>query len=245
MKQARFVRITGAGLRESHPHDITITKDAPNYRRAEVVPSCTRSRLAGGAARAGRRSRRAVLAADRAARARGARLLGARLAPRHRRRDPAAQPRRDDPLGRARLGLRGRRAARRPRDLRAGRADARHLLRHAPAWRRSSAGASTAGAGEFGKTELRASGEGAVRDLAAEQTVWMSHRDSVVAPPDGRARRRRRRRHTPIAAFEDDARKLYGVQFHPEVVHTPNGQQVLKNFLYGSPAWRPCGRRRP
>jgi IMP dehydrogenase len=33
MKQARFVRITGAGLRESHPHDITITKDAPNYRR--------------------------------------------------------------------------------------------------------------------------------------------------------------------------------------------------------------------
>ena len=34
MKQARFVRITGAGLRESHPHDITITKDAPNYRRS-------------------------------------------------------------------------------------------------------------------------------------------------------------------------------------------------------------------
>ena len=33
MKQARFVRITGAGLRESHPHDVTITKDAPNYRR--------------------------------------------------------------------------------------------------------------------------------------------------------------------------------------------------------------------
>jgi IMP dehydrogenase len=33
MKQARFVRITGAGLRESHPHDVTITKEAPNYRR--------------------------------------------------------------------------------------------------------------------------------------------------------------------------------------------------------------------
>ena len=33
MKQAQFVRITGAGLRESHPHDVTITKDAPNYRR--------------------------------------------------------------------------------------------------------------------------------------------------------------------------------------------------------------------
>jgi IMP dehydrogenase len=34
LQRARFVRITGAGLRESHPHDITITKDAPNYRRA-------------------------------------------------------------------------------------------------------------------------------------------------------------------------------------------------------------------
>jgi len=36
MKQARFVRITGAGLAESHPHDVTITKDAPNYRRGYV-----------------------------------------------------------------------------------------------------------------------------------------------------------------------------------------------------------------
>jgi GMP synthase (glutamine-hydrolysing) len=46
---------------------------------------------------------------------------------------------------------------------------------------------------------------------------------------------------TPIAAFEDPARRLYGVQFHPEVVHTPHGQEVLKNFLYAiadaPPAW--------
>ena len=48
LKDAKFVRITGAGLRESHPHDITITKEAPNYRRWEVVPLRAR-RSAGGA----------------------------------------------------------------------------------------------------------------------------------------------------------------------------------------------------
>ena len=59
-----------------------------------------------------------------------------------------------------------------------------------------------------------------------------------VAPRLGRRAARRARgsspasEHTPIAAFEDDARQLYGVQFHPEVVHTPHGQEVLKNFLY-------------
>ena len=49
---------------------------------------------------------------------------------------------------------------------------------------------------------------------------------------------------TPIAAFEDRARKLYGVQFHPEVVHTPHGQEILKNFLYevagAPPTWTPA-----
>src|SRR5207244_6867244 len=49
---------------------------------------------------------------------------------------------------------------------------------------------------------------------------------------------------TPIAAFESRERGLYGVQFHPEVVHTPHGQEVLKNFLYGlaeaPPAWTPA-----
>jgi GMP synthase (glutamine-hydrolysing) len=71
----------------------------------------------------------------------------------------------------------------------------------------------------------------------------MSHRDSVVAPPPG-ARVVAGSAATPIAAFEDDARRLYAIQFHPEVVHTPNGQQVLKNFLYGiagvAPTWTPA-----
>ena len=99
------------------------------------------------------------------------------------------------------------------------------------------------GAGEFGKTELKASESELFRDLPAEQQVWMSHRDSVVAPPAG-ARVVAGSATTPIAAFEDHRRRLYGVQFHPEVVHTPHGQQVLKNFLYGiagaSPSWTPA-----
>ena len=71
----------------------------------------------------------------------------------------------------------------------------------------------------------------------------MSHRDTVVEPPSG-ARIVATSEHTPVAAFEDAARKLYGVQFHPEVVHTPHGQEVLKNFLYevagASPSWTPA-----
>jgi GMP synthase (glutamine-hydrolysing) len=71
----------------------------------------------------------------------------------------------------------------------------------------------------------------------------MSHRVTVVAPPEG-ARIVAESEHTPVAAFEDDARSLYGVQFHPEVVHTPHGQEVLKNFLYevagAAPVWTPA-----
>jgi GMP synthase (glutamine-hydrolysing) len=60
----------------------------------------------------------------------------------------------------------------------------------------------------------------------------MSHRDSVTQPPEG-ARVVASSSSTPIAAFEDPERRLYGVQFHPEVVHTPYGNELLKNFLYG------------
>jgi GMP synthase (glutamine-hydrolysing) len=99
------------------------------------------------------------------------------------------------------------------------------------------------GVSEFGKTALRASRGALWGDLPPEQTVWMSHRDSVVAPPAG-ASVTATSPSTPVAAFEEPERGLYGVQFHPEVVHTPHGQQLLKNFLYevagAPPAWTPA-----
>jgi GMP synthase (glutamine-hydrolysing) len=97
------------------------------------------------------------------------------------------------------------------------------------------------GVSEFGKTEVRAEAESELfAGLPEEQTGWMSHRDSVTAPPAG-SRVTAASPAAPIAAFEDPERRLYGVQFHPEVVHTPHGQEVLKNFLYGvadaPPTW--------
>jgi GMP synthase (glutamine-hydrolysing) len=103
------------------------------------------------------------------------------------------------------------------------------------------------GVSEFGKTDLQArvaeSPSRLFDGLPAEQTVWMSHRDSVVAPPAG-AEVVAGSPSTPIAAFEQADARLYGVQFHPEVVHTPHGQDLLKNFLYdvvgAPPAWTPA-----
>jgi GMP synthase (glutamine-hydrolysing) len=87
------------------------------------------------------------------------------------------------------------------------------------------------GVSEFGKTELVAEESALFANLPSEQIGWMSHRDSVTAPPAG-SRVVASSSSTPIAAFEDPERRLYGVQFHPEVVHTPYGNDLLKNFLY-------------
>src|SRR5205823_10617626 len=99
------------------------------------------------------------------------------------------------------------------------------------------------GVSEFGKTELRAEEGALFAGVPPEQTVWMSHRDSVTAPPAG-ARVVAGSPSTPIAAFEEPRRALYGVQFHPEVVHTPHGTDLLKNFLYevagATPTWTPA-----
>jgi GMP synthase (glutamine-hydrolysing) len=98
------------------------------------------------------------------------------------------------------------------------------------------------GISEFGKTEVRAEDDGSrlFAGLPSEQVGWMSHRDSVTVPPEG-ARVTAGSPAAPIAAFEDSERARYGVQFHPEVVHTPYGTEVLKNFLYGvadaPPTW--------
>jgi GMP synthase (glutamine-hydrolysing) len=93
---------------------------------------------------------------------------------------------------------------------------------------------------EFGKTALRINGGELFAGLPEEQVCWMSHRDTVTAPPEG-ARVTAGSPSTPVAAFEARERGLYGVQFHPEVVHTPNGQAMLENFLLrvagADPSW--------
>jgi GMP synthase (glutamine-hydrolysing) len=85
--------------------------------------------------------------------------------------------------------------------------------------------------GEFGRSQLTVSEPG--RLLAGtppEQTCWMSHRDTVFAPPPGFTALASSTA-SPVAAFESHERAIYGIQFHPEVVHTPYGQRVLTNFL--------------
>src|SRR4029079_14991306 len=85
--------------------------------------------------------------------------------------------------------------------------------------------------GEFGRSQLTVAEPG--RLLAgppAEQSCWMSHRDTVYEPPAGFTALASSTE-SPVAALEDVERGLYGIQFHPEVVHTPYGQQVLTTFL--------------
>ncbi len=87
------------------------------------------------------------------------------------------------------------------------------------------------GAGEFGKTQVRLSESSLLfGDLPVEQTAWMSHRDSVVQAPAGFSVTATTDI-TPVAAMEDTARGLYGVQFHPEVAHTPRGTDMLGSFV--------------
>ncbi len=86
--------------------------------------------------------------------------------------------------------------------------------------------------GEFGRSRLTLAGDGGrlLGGLPAEQSCWMSHRDTVFAPPPGFTALASSTE-SPVAALEDTARHLYGIQFHPEVVHTPYGQEVLTRFL--------------
>jgi GMP synthase (glutamine-hydrolysing) len=86
--------------------------------------------------------------------------------------------------------------------------------------------------GEFGRTELQVrEGGRLLRGLPAEQACWMSHRDTVFSPPPGFVALASSPA-SPVAAFEAPERMLYGIQFHPEVVHTPYGTEILKTFLY-------------
>jgi GMP synthase (glutamine-hydrolysing) len=89
-----------------------------------------------------------------------------------------------------------------------------------------------ADAGEFGRTALTLADGGGrlLGGLPAEQQCWMSHRDSVFEPPVG-WRALASSPGSPVAACENVERGLYGIQFHPEVVHTPYGTQILDRFL--------------
>ena len=98
------------------------------------------------------------------------------------------------------------------------------------------------GRAEFGGTPLEVVGADPTlfHGLPRQQSVWMSHNDAVSEPPPGFAVVARTT-DTPVAAFEDVDRRLAGVQFHPEVLHSEHGQAVLEHFLYEiagiSPTW--------
>ena len=97
------------------------------------------------------------------------------------------------------------------------------------------------GAREYGKTAIDVLEEGVLfTDLPLKQTVWMSHGDSVTAAPAG-FKVTAKSASSPVAAMESPGDGLYAVQFHPEVVHTPLGMDIMKNFLYRAcdilPTW--------
>jgi GMP synthase (glutamine-hydrolysing) len=94
---------------------------------------------------------------------------------------------------------------------------------------------------EYGPANVTITQEdGLFEGIDREQPVWMSHGDSITRLPEG-FRATAQTDSTPFAGLADPARGLYGIQFHPEVVHTPRGRDVLRNFVVGiagaSPTW--------
>ena len=88
---------------------------------------------------------------------------------------------------------------------------------------------------EYGKAEIVLQGSspllrGVEPEASGRVTVWMSHGDTVLRPPKGFTALAQTT-NCPVAAMADEDRRLYAVQFHPEVVHTPQGQKILDNFL--------------
>ena len=100
------------------------------------------------------------------------------------------------------------------------------------------------GTSEYGRTELKVVGGELHSDLPDTQPVWMSHGDAVTSAPDG-FEVVATSAGAPVAAFENRSRRLAGVQYHPEVLHSPHGQQVLSRFLHEfagiAPDWTPAG----
>ena len=95
------------------------------------------------------------------------------------------------------------------------------------------------GTAEYGRTALAVVDPGVLfSGLPLQQSVWMSHGDAVAEAPPGFTVTASTGA-TPVASFEDVARGLYGVQFHPEVLHSEHGQEVLKRFLLEGAGCRP------
>jgi GMP synthase (glutamine-hydrolysing) len=97
---------------------------------------------------------------------------------------------------------------------------------------------------EYGPATVSISeSDGLFAGIESEQPVWMSHGDSITRLPEG-FRSTAQTDSTPFAGLVDERRNLYGIQFHPEVVHTPAGRAVLRNFVLGiagaQPTWTPA-----
>lgn len=84
---------------------------------------------------------------------------------------------------------------------------------------------------EYGKVEVDYSGSPITVDMPSRAVCWMSHTDRITVLPEGFTGLAKSE-NCPYAAFGNKEKKLYGVQFHPEVNHTFMGTQILKNFLY-------------
>ena len=98
---------------------------------------------------------------------------------------------------------------------------------------------------EYGRAEVRLSAtdglfEGVAPDASGRLTVWMSHGDTVLTAPPGFTPLGSTPS-CPVAAMADPGRRLFAVQFHPEVAHTPQGRRILQNFLFDvarlTPGW--------
>jgi GMP synthase (glutamine-hydrolysing) len=85
---------------------------------------------------------------------------------------------------------------------------------------------------EYGNTHLYVDkADQILAEISKETQVWMSHGDYIASPPPGFITTAHTN-NTPVAAMSDEKRRIYGVQFHPEVVHTPEGMKLLRNFLF-------------
>ena len=85
---------------------------------------------------------------------------------------------------------------------------------------------------EFGRAELESlKGSPLFRDIEMPMTVWMSHSDRILSPPAG-FHPIARTANSPVCAMSDEESRIYAIQFHPEVSHTPLGRKLLANFLF-------------